>query len=133
MFLKKKVKQRPILTPTQCKKRYFFLKASLSQLKFRDSEGHCVQLQDLFSHGGQCSQEECNTIKGSIDQSILAVICTDTEEHQQHPQQLMETNSQHQETLGVPISDLTFSLIPEQLVLGADVGEHVRPELAFHE
>ena len=77
----------------------------LSQLKFRDSEGQCVQLQDLFFHGSQGSQEECNTIKDSIDKSILAVICADTDEHQQHPQQLEETNLYHQESLGVPITD----------------------------
>ena len=45
----------------------------LTQLRFRDTEGRSLQLQDLFSQVGQCSQEDCHMIRtaNSANQSDL--------------------------------------------------------------
>ena len=43
----------------------------LTQFRFQDSRGHILQLQDIFSYVGQCSQEDCFIIKASTNKTDL--------------------------------------------------------------
>ena len=105
----------------------------MTKFRFQDSKGHSLQLQDVFSYVGQCSQEDCFIIKAStskfklvnlfinhykkdhphittsqhftllvvkgkvkLTDNVTTFICPETEEHQQHLQQLKESNTEQE-------------------------------------
>ena len=107
----------------------------LTKFRFQDSKGPILQLHDIFSYVGQCSQEDCFIIKAStskfklvnlfinhfkkdhphittsqhftplvvkgkvkLTNNVTTTICSETDEHEQHLQQLQKSNTEQ----GVP-------------------------------